>query len=245
MNKTHKYNKFHKKTTLQNKIIKENNFTYKILIDLISKYLKYSQDILDIGCGSGTLDFYLANKGNKIYGIDISEKAISICQESAKILKLKKNTIFKVMNFPKQIPARKFDFVIFTEVLEHLKEEKLALEKIYSLLKSNGILFISVPSKNSPLYRLGLAYKFDNKVGHLRRYSTQEIINMLKRYNFKIIEVNKTEGILRNFLFINPIACKINRFIKFFIADIVTFIDNILIRLFGESDIIIVAKRIE
>ena len=67
---------YHQKTKAQHKIIDEGNFTYRVILSIINKYLKGTKKVLDIGCGAGTLDFYLANKGHNVTGIDISEKAI-------------------------------------------------------------------------------------------------------------------------------------------------------------------------
>lgn len=236
------YDKFHKATTVQSKIINDNNFTYRIILKIINKYLTYPSNILDIGCGAGALALYYAGKGNDILGIDISQKAVDSANESAKYIGLQ-NIRFKKMNFPKEIPDEKFDFIIFTEVIEHLEDDLLALKKIFSLLKSGGIVVISTPSKNAPLHKLGLAKDFDTQVGHLRRYTINELAHEINACGFKILETKKTEGILRNFLFLNPIAGKLVRFIKFFLSDWVTWADNISLKLFGESNIFIVAQK--
>lgn len=201
------------------------------------------KEILDIGCGAGTLSLYLASKGNIVLGIDISKSAVDLCRKSANSLKLNKNSSFEVMDFPKEVPNKKFNFIICSEVIEHLKNDNLALQKIFSLLKPSGIAIISTPSRNAPLYRLGLLRAFDKKVGHFRRYSSTELILKCKENRFEVLEIKKTEGILRNFLFTNPIAGKSIRFIKFFLSDIVSFLDNISLNLFGESQIFIVIQK--
>lgn len=238
-----KYEEFHKSSIPQHYLIKKNNFTYRIILEVVDNWIGLRKEILDIGCGVGTLAFYLASKGNKVRGVDISEKAITTCKESAKSLNLHTLTSFKVMNFPKEIPRGKFDFILCSEVIEHLKDDNLAIKKIYFLLKPGGIAIISTPSVNAPLYRFGLAKEFDEKVGHLRRYLVEDLVNMAQKCNFKVLQTRKTEGILRNFLFINPIAGKFVRFIKFYISDLVTIIDNSLIKLFGESQIFIVLQK--
>jgi len=237
------HERYHSRTRWQSKIIKDNNFTYRILISVINKYVKKpSLRILDIGCGAGTLSFYLANKGHNVLGIDISSKAIKECNASKKALGLK-NTDFQRVDFPDRIPNGKFDVIIFTEVIEHLEDDKKALQSIYKLLKPNGLMILSTPSDTAPLHKLGLTKKFDQEVGHLRRYSLIELESLIKKSGFNIIETRKTEGVLRNFLFINPLAGKMIRFIKFFISDIVTFTDNLTIPIFGYSNIIIVARK--
>jgi 2-polyprenyl-3-methyl-5-hydroxy-6-metoxy-1,4-benzoquinol methylase len=242
ISKNFNYNKFHKKTTVQSKIIRDNNFTYRILLETINKYVNNKKSILDIGCGAGTLCLYYTSKGHKVLGVDISSKAVESAKQSAKFLNLK-NAQFQTIPFPKVVPQGKFDFIIFTEVIEHLEDDDLALKKIFSILRPGGICVISTPSKNAPLHRLGLAKDFDKSVGHLRRYTLEELVKKSKSCGFQVLQTKKTEGIIRNFLFLNPIAGKFVRFIKFFLSDWATYIDNISLKLFGESNIFVVLKK--
>jgi len=237
---------YHSKTSKQTKTIKDDNFTYRILLTVINKNLKgKNKRILDIGCGAGTLSFYLANKGHDVLGIDISQKAISECLNSKKVLGLK-NLRFQQIDFPNNYPKEKFDEVLFTEVIEHLEDDKKALNAIYRVLRPNGLMILSTPSNKAPLYQLGLVEEFDRKVGHLRRYELNQLKNLVVDAGFKITETRKTEGLLRNFLFVNPYAGKLVRFLNFsgFLSYFVTQLDNIALKLFGESNYIIVAKKV-
>lgn len=238
------HEKYHKGTTHSQKIIKENNFTYRLLLKTLNPLIRADQKkILDIGCGAGTICFYLAGKGHLITGVDISKKAVTKCLKSAKDMGLK-NTEFFVMNFPEEkILNKKYDLVILTEVIEHLDNDILALKEIYKLLKPQGKLVLSTPSINAPLTRLRLTKNFDKRVGHLRRYELEQLKKILKEQGFKVLKIRKTEGILRNFLFVNPYAGKLVRIINHIGSDFVTFLDNISLRLFGESNYIIVAEK--
>jgi len=239
-----KYDGFHQETRTQSKIISKNNFTYRHIIYFIEKYIKNKNiKVLDIGCGAGTVCFYIANKGNSVLGFDISPKAIKACRDSSRIMGLDNIARFRTVNFPNQTVSEKFDLIIFSEVIEHLQDDALALKKIYKMLNNKGILIITTPSKNAPLFKLGYAKGFDKKVGHLRRYTIEGLSKQCKDTDLKILETQKIEGILRNFLFLNPVASKFVRFIKFFMSDIVTFVDNLTIPIFGESNIIVVTRK--
>lgn len=234
---------FHAKTGVHEKIASKSNFTYRHIIEVIDKYLTSDMKALDVGCGSGTVALYIANMGNRVVGIDISNNSVEKCKTSAEFLKLQDLATFERMDFPRRSPGRLFDFVLLTEVIEHLDNDNLAIKKIHKLLKPGGILLITTPSSNAPLYRLGFADKFDKSVGHLRRYTISELENKLAKHGFIVLEKKKKEGIIRNFLFINPVAGKSIRFIKFFISDFVTSVDNLTLRLFGESNIYLVARK--
>lgn len=239
------YNEFHKETTLQKRVIKRKNFTYRNLIEVLEKYVNGKKTILDIGCGVGTLDFYLAKQEHKILGIDVSEKAIIVCKKNARILGFKKNLSFETLNFPEEKPQKNFDLIICNEVLEHIEEDKKTVESILKLLHPYGVAIFSVPSQNAPLYKLGLVRQFDKNVGHLRRYSPEELKILIKKPGFVILEAIKTEGIIRNFLFLNSIANKLIRILNNveYLSDLVTFIDRLTIHLFGESNILLVAQK--
>ncbi len=238
------HERYHRKTHQQPRIVSESNFTYRLLINKLNKHIRENVSVLDIGCGAGSLSFYLASKKNYVLGLDISEKAIRKCRESAKMMGLS-NVDFVQSEFPKFNSTKKFDAVIFTEVIEHLPSDKLALRKINSLLKNGGILILSTPSVNAPLHKLGATRKFDKEVGHLRRYNLRLLRKLIKDAGFRILETKKTEGIFRNFLFVNPYAGKFVRFLNYsrVLSDIATFLDNLSLKFFGESNYIIVAKK--
>lgn len=239
------YEKFHEKIEPQNKIIGEKNFTYRILIEILERYISDKEKILDIGCGVGTVDFYLANKGYRILGFDISEKAVETCIQSAKELDLKARVAFNQLNFPRERPSGTFDLAICSEVLEHLENDADAVKVIFNLLDSGGIVIFSTPSTNAPLYKIGFTKEFDKKVGHLRRYSQDGLERMTSKSGFVIKEVMKTEGIIRNFLFLNSTAGKLVRILNKvgFLSDTVTMLDLLTIPLFGESNIFLVAQK--
>lgn len=132
--------------------------------------------ILDIGCSSGILLTDLVNKGFKkenLYGIDISEKAIENCHKNGIA-----NT--SVMDAQDITLSQKFDILIASDCLEHLKDDKQALANWYDLLKPNGTLLVFVPAFMS----LWSAHDVFNM--HYRRYTKPELTEKLKETGFKI-----------------------------------------------------------
>lgn len=244
------YEEFHKDSKLQKRIISRKNFTYRNLIEVIEKVLKNhpSKSVLDIGCGTGTMSFYLSTLGLSITGVDISEKAINTCVKNKERLYVGKKLSFFRINFPSEEIKGKFDLIICLEVLEHIKDEANAIKNIKSLLAPRGVVVFSVPSSKSLLYRFGLVKKYDQEVGHLRRYSVLDVKNKIQNAGLEIGDIIEEEGVFRNFLFfivfpINTLLVKFaNRFST--VSDFLTFIDNIFLRFFGGSQIIFVARKI-
>lgn len=239
------YDKYHAERKLQRRIINSKNFVYQYIIKLIEKYLMPHSKVLDVGCGVGTVSFYLASQGYLVTGIDISRKAIDLARVNSKLLLGKNRPIFKVFDFLKiGLSKNFFDAVIITEVLEHLEDDERAVKIISGSLKKNGVVIASSPSLNAPLFKLGLVGKFDQRVGHLRRYSPKSFKKIFSDNGFKIIKIELKEGLIRNFLFTNSIGEKFIRFIRGPLTPLVTYLDDLTLNLFGESQIYLVARKL-
>lgn len=236
------YNIYHKKNNPFYKVIGKNNFTYFYLLELLDlcKISIQNKKILDIGCGVGTMCLYFAdNNAQAVVGLDISDRAINIAQNARKSLGLK-NVIFRNSELQKNIS--KFDMVLCSEIIEHIKDDKTFLSLVANNLKDGGLLVLTTPSFNNLLYRLGYYKKFDSEVGHFRRYSEKILYDLLASSGFKILEMRSVEGLLRNILF----TSKLGFFIKFIRGPLIPlfhFFDRISAALFGASDIQVVAQK--
>lgn len=149
------YEKYHSKRNVQTRVISNSDFTYQYILHFLKKYKIRNKRILDIGCGVGTIDFYLAKNGAKVTGIDISKNGIEIANRNSANLGMQKNLKFKVSNFPKSYPKSKFDEIIVSEVLEHLKDDKSAVKTMFKILNKNGIVIASSPSKKCSIIPIG------------------------------------------------------------------------------------------
>ncbi len=238
------YEHYHRRRLLPKRIITSKNFTYRHIVAVLNRFCR-GQKVLDFGSGVGTLSLYLANQGKQVTGIEISQKAVRVAQESAQKFSLTKNISFIRGDIFSTPLLGRFDFVICSEVLEHLKNDGQALDKIFSLLKPGSRVLVSVPSQNAPLIKIGAIKNFDSWSGHLRRYSLESLTSLLKQHHFQIIYSKKNEGLVRDTLFVFPkIGNQIIRLANRFgiISDLLTLIDNLFLKLLGESQIIAVAK---
>jgi ubiquinone biosynthesis O-methyltransferase len=241
------YESFHKKSNFQKKVISENNYTYffinKNLKSLLSNQKKLK--ILDYGCGVGTLSTYLAKMGHNVYGVDISKKSIDVARVNARNGHLDKNCTFDILDpdtFFKH-KQKSFDLICCIEVIEHLSEDVEILKKIAVLLNKNGTLILSTRSKNSLIYKLGLINNFEKRVGHLRRYSDKSIVEVIEKSGLKIEKIQLVDSVVRDFLYNIPLFGFLVKFIigpfRFFMITI----ENPLIKIFGNSGYIVLAKK--
>ena len=111
--------------------------------------LKEKINILDIGCGEGSLVNYLNNPHKNITGIDFSQKCINKAKNNNK----KNDNIKFICTSFENFDSKKvlYDGIIFCATLHHMDMEK-ALIKSKNLLIKNGIIIIVGLAKPSSLY---------------------------------------------------------------------------------------------
>jgi len=128
---------------------------------------KIKGNLAEVGPGNAVLLKYYIKKAKKIYLFEKSKKIYKILKK-----KLDKKIIIK--NTKLDI-NKKFDTIIYFDVLEHIKNWKSELRKAYKCLKINGNILINVPAFN-------LIYSdFDKEIGHYRRYTVNDFLQE-KRY---------------------------------------------------------------
>jgi SAM-dependent methyltransferase len=120
---------------------------FEICLKLLSTYIKNYPKVLDIGCYTADL-LKLLPVSVDYYGIDSDENALKIAHErGAKISKIDLEN--------EEIPLdQKFDIIIITELLEHLKDPEKLILQIKHLLKENGVVLISLPNECTLYHRL-------------------------------------------------------------------------------------------
>jgi tRNA (cmo5U34)-methyltransferase len=101
---------------------------------------KENPDILDIGAGTGLLSGFLMEKYPKASFtlIDLSEKMLDIAKDR---FRSNSNIKYTVGDYSKYNFVEKYDLVVSALSIHHLEDEekKVLYEKIYSMLKQNGI----------------------------------------------------------------------------------------------------------
>ena len=106
--------------------------------------------ILDIGCGGGLIAEPMSRLGANITGIDASEKNIKIAKAHLKKNKLKIN--YKCASPENLNQKENFDVILNLEIIEHVEDVELFLEKSSKLLKKDGLMFVATINKTLKSY---------------------------------------------------------------------------------------------
>jgi SAM-dependent methyltransferase len=159
---------------------------YSECIHLLSPRIRDGVKILDIGGYTAKL-LGLLPPSVEYYDVDFDEGALQTAmKKGAKVLKVDLEE--------EEIPlTSKFDIIVVTELLEHLKDpEKLVLQ-IKKLLKDGGVVLISLPNECTLYHRLKVFFgKGVDGTGFAPHYHlhfpTINQNNEFVRRHFKIIE---------------------------------------------------------
>lgn len=169
----------------------------------IASRLPREKFFLDVGAGNGMFLKKLSDLGFKGESIDISRNAVNFAKSQYKgssDIKIKLGNIFTYS------PKRKYGIVFSFETLEHVKDDELAIVKIYKLLDKGGNFIMSVPGHMSEWSTI------DEIKGHYRRYERRELIRKVRKAGFKI-ETVWTYGF--PFLWLLRQVSKTGKFINF------------------------------
>ena len=158
-----------------------------VLSTILKKYSNNKKIILDYGCGVG-INLGMLSKFGKVFYYDKSRLAINYVKKkySNKNFFVNINKLYKYKN--------KFDLIVATDVIEHIKNDKREIIKISHLLKKNGYILVTVPAFQS------LYSSKDKSLKHYRRYNKETLRKLLNK-NFHEIKFTYF-----NFILFLPIA---------------------------------------
>ena len=163
------------------------------------KYLNSSNIVMDYGCGTGTTSCELANRVKEIHAIDISSKMIEIAKRKAVASKVENINFSQTDIFDKRYKKESFDVILAFNMLHTVANPQVVLQKIYELLKPEG-LFISV----TPCLRDKMAFLINIqiqlvrilcKIGvipiPIRRLKSSELDDLVVNGGFQTIDTEK------------------------------------------------------
>lgn len=129
--------------------------------------------IVSVGCGNGTELQFLQSKG-RVIGLDIDAQVVAHCKEKG----------FEVIqaDLLNNSLTEQFDVVIAMDIVEHIKDDKKAIQALYDLLKPGGSVIITVPAFPFLWTELDELTDFP----HHRRYTRATLKKVLQKPGMKV-----------------------------------------------------------
>ncbi len=153
------------------------------LFDAIRPYV--GKRVLEIGAGIGTFTALLQEQAH-VTATDMDEACLAELSRrfsgsgSVEVMHLDITEISREQN--EMLRQKDFDTIIGLNVLEHIREDTLALKNL-RLLVSAGRLLLIVPA-------LRVLYGVEDKaVGHFRRYAKPELVHKLSEAGWHVEKV--------------------------------------------------------
>ncbi len=174
------------------------------------------KDILEIGCGTGEVSFWLAESSNhRVLGTDLCAPFI----EAARAQYARSNLNFEVVDFtnPTHVKGRRFDYIVGNGILHHLYPSlRFCLETMHEMLNENGKIIFLEPNIYNPYCAVifNVARKWANLEPDEMAFSRRFISKLLHQIGYKDVEVA-----YRDFLVPGVPACLVQPIIA--VGDIV------------------------
>jgi SAM-dependent methyltransferase len=210
--------------------------------------------ILENGCGVGMYVKHLAALGGIVCGLELDfERAVEAARNSPYIL----NAAGEFL----PLPASSFDLILSNEVIEHVRDDRLAIREMVRVLRSpdplsgkpGGRIVLFCPNRGYPfethgIYRNG-RYYFGNKLfvnylprlwrnklaPHVRIYSRHDLEILFDSLPVKLIERTVIFGAYDNLIVRFGLAGKILR-------AMLQFLEKTPLKVFGLSHFWVIEK---
>ncbi len=170
----------------------------------ILDFIPEKANVFEVGCSTGYLLEYLKEERNcQTLGLECIEEAVkSAARKNLHVIHgsiEERDFVQKVKE--KYFPEEGFDFVIASNVLEHLVEPEQGLENLKKLLNENGYLIIALPNVAHISIRLNLFLgKFQyGQTGildedHLRFFTYYSAKDLIEKCGFSVIKSSIDPG---------------------------------------------------
>jgi SAM-dependent methyltransferase len=173
-------------------------------VALIRRFAKKSDKICEVGALPLFLTIALKKEGFDVTGIDISPERLASTISKAALRVLKCDIEHQAVPFADCT----FDVVVFNELFEHLRINPIfTLGEVRRVTKRTGVMLLSTPNLRSIVGIRNFLFRnksysccddvydeFDllnvcGHMGHVREYTTAEVIGFLRKVGFEVEEL--------------------------------------------------------
>ena len=165
---------------------------HTLTYNTIKDDLDNTKSVLDIGCGYGRLSFLIAQRAKKVVGIDMTARAIDVCNAYKKAMPFE-NVEFLTCDVESyQTKGELFDYIILGGVLEHLINPTSIMKTISSILKPGGILISNSPTefnfRGNISTTLNKLFNFPTSLSDVRVITHSFMEKLGQKHNFTLFK---------------------------------------------------------
>ena len=143
---------------------------YRVLLDAMKSS---ARRVLDIGCGDGTLTYRLAQRVERVWGVDDSLLPLRLARSEfdrrpRSRHPLLTNADARVLPFPDEA----FDCVVMADVIEHIDAPDAVMSEAHRVLRKGGQILLTTPRRQGKVP----AHEY-----HCHEYTGVELADLLRQ----------------------------------------------------------------
>ena len=162
---------------------------YQQTLDRTRSYLSRDDDVLEIGCGTGSTALLLADAVHRMTASDISSGMIDIAR--AKDQPAGPVDFMHATVFDDRLEPESFDVVLAFNLLHLIDDTAGAVRQVHRLLKPGGLFISKTPclAGRNPLLRIMVpAMRLIGRAPYVRFLGVEELDRLIAAQGFKIVE---------------------------------------------------------
>jgi cyclopropane fatty-acyl-phospholipid synthase-like methyltransferase len=164
-------------------------------------------ETLDAGSGNGALSYAAYKRGSRVLGISIDERSVRDTAKMFEAMGISSSKVeFRQMNiYDLRKLSRKFDQIICSETLEHIRRDQDVILMFSDLLNPGGRLVLCCPHAIHPQHALGRTDEPETGYHVRDGYTLQSYRQLLDPAGFKITYVVGLGS---------PLLCNLDNFLR-------------------------------
>lgn len=161
--------------------------TADLYLDLLERYRGQGPGrLLEIGCGQGDFLVRAAARSLEVTGVEYSSHACDVARRKLSHVAGAEIICGEITSLPAE---QQYDVCVFCDVIEHVRDPCLFLERVYNLLSPGGVVFVATPTLDSWSARVLKSRWMEFKAEHLFYFKSSTLQTLLIESGFgRIIE---------------------------------------------------------